>query len=98
MVSYTGVLLGSKHSGVCFFIGKNLKRLRKEKMLTLEDLSEASGVSRGNISHLQSDDYPARISTIKNWLRLWVLRPTNFAGSNLIPHRRNNLSASRPMA
>ena len=49
-------------------IGQTIKRLRKERNLTQEELAEKSGVSRGTISALESGTI--RITTTKTLVKL----------------------------
>ncbi|WP_082038843.1 helix-turn-helix domain-containing protein [Vibrio rotiferianus] len=46
-------------------VGKKIKEIRKKKSLTIEDLSEKSGVSVGHISRLENGKKSPTISTLE---------------------------------
>ena len=45
-------------------IGETLRRLRKERGLTLEDLRQAAGLGRGQLSRIENDKQEATLSTL----------------------------------
>jgi transcriptional regulator with XRE-family HTH domain len=45
-------------------IGETLRRLRKERKLTLEDLRKAAGLGRGQLSRIENDKQEATLSTL----------------------------------
>jgi transcriptional regulator with XRE-family HTH domain len=45
-------------------IGETLRRLRKERNLTLEDLRKAAGLGRGQLSRIENDKQEATLSTL----------------------------------
>jgi len=45
-------------------IGETLRRLRKERKLTLEDLRQAAGLGRGQLSRIENDKQEATLSTL----------------------------------
>jgi XRE family transcriptional regulator, regulator of sulfur utilization len=46
-------------------IGRNLRRLRENRLLTQEELGEAAGVSRDQVSRIERDEVDPRFSTIR---------------------------------
>jgi transcriptional regulator with XRE-family HTH domain len=50
-------------------IGETLRRLRKERRLTLEDLGEAAGLGRGQLSRIENSRQEATLSTLAKILR-----------------------------
>lgn len=45
-------------------IGETLRRLRKERKLTLEQLRQAAGLGRGQLSRIENDKQEATLSTL----------------------------------
>jgi transcriptional regulator with XRE-family HTH domain len=45
-------------------IGETLRRLRKERKLTLEELRQAAGLGRGQLSRIENDKQEATLSTL----------------------------------
>jgi transcriptional regulator with XRE-family HTH domain len=50
-------------------IGETLRRLRKERRLTLEELGEAAGLGRGQLSRIENSRQEATLSTLAKILR-----------------------------
>jgi transcriptional regulator with XRE-family HTH domain len=50
-------------------IGETLRRLRKERGLTLEELGEAAGLGRGQLSRIENSRQEATLSTLAKILR-----------------------------
>jgi transcriptional regulator with XRE-family HTH domain len=46
-------------------IGRNLRRLREDRLLTQEELAEAAGVSRDQVSRIERDEVDPRFRTIR---------------------------------
>ena len=46
-------------------IGRNLRQLREDRLLTQEELGEAAGVSRDQISRIERNEVDPRFSTIR---------------------------------
>jgi len=49
------VITGSKNTGVTMNIGEKLKRLRKTRDLTLDDISRRSGVGKATLSRIENN-------------------------------------------
>ena len=56
-------------------IGRNLRRLREDRLLTQEELGEAAGVSRDQVSRIERDEVDPRFSTIRKLARALVVEP-----------------------
>jgi transcriptional regulator with XRE-family HTH domain len=46
-------------------IGRNLRRLREERLLTQAELGEVAGVTRDQVSRIERDEVDPRFSTIR---------------------------------
>jgi transcriptional regulator with XRE-family HTH domain len=46
-------------------IGRNLRRLREDRLLTQEELGNVAGVSRDQVSRIERDEVDPRFSTIR---------------------------------
>jgi len=46
-------------------IGRNLRRLREERLLTQAELGEVAGVTRDQVSRIERDEVDPRLSTIR---------------------------------
>jgi transcriptional regulator with XRE-family HTH domain len=46
-------------------IGRNLRRLREDRLLTQAELGEAAGVTRDQVSRIERDEVDPRFSTIR---------------------------------
>jgi transcriptional regulator with XRE-family HTH domain len=56
-------------------IGRNLRRLREERLLTQEELGEAAGVSRDQVSRIERDEVDPRFRTIRKLARALEVDP-----------------------
>ncbi len=57
-------------------IGRNLKRLREERLLTQAQLGEAAGVDRDQISRIERDKVEPRFSTIRKLAEALDIEPS----------------------
>ena len=56
-------------------IGRNLRRLREDRLLTQEELGEAAEVSRDQVSRIERDEVDPRFSTIRKLARALDVDP-----------------------
>jgi transcriptional regulator with XRE-family HTH domain len=56
-------------------IGRNLRRLREDRLLTQEELGEAAEVSRDQVSRIERDEVDPRFSTIRKLARALEVDP-----------------------
>jgi transcriptional regulator with XRE-family HTH domain len=56
-------------------IGRNLRRLREDTLLTQAELGEAAGVSRDQVSRIERDEVDPRFSTIRKLARALEVDP-----------------------
>ena len=57
-------------------IGRNLRRLREDRLLTQEELGEAAEVSRDQVSRIERDEVDPRFSTIRKLARALNVDPS----------------------
>src|SRR5215208_3490586 len=56
-------------------IGRNLRQLREDRLLTQEELGEAAGVSRDQISRIERNEVDPRFSTIRKLAKALDIDP-----------------------
>jgi len=56
-------------------IGRNLRRLREDRLLTQAELGESAGVSRDQVSRIERDEVDPRFSTIRKLARALEVDP-----------------------
>lgn len=56
-------------------IGRNLRRLREDRLLTQAELGDAAGVSRDQVSRIERDEVDPRFSTIRKLARALEVNP-----------------------
>jgi transcriptional regulator with XRE-family HTH domain len=56
-------------------IGRNLRRLREDRLLTQEELGEVAEVSRDQVSRIERDEVDPRFSTIRKLARALDVDP-----------------------
>ena len=56
-------------------IGRNLRQLREDRLLTQEELGEAAGVSRDQISRIERNEVDPRFSTIRKLAKALDIAP-----------------------
>jgi transcriptional regulator with XRE-family HTH domain len=56
-------------------IGRNLRRLREDRLFTQEELGEAAQVSRDQVSRIERDEVDPRFSTIRKLARALEVDP-----------------------
>ena len=56
-------------------IGKNLRQLREDRLLTQAELGDVAGVSRDQVSRIERDEVDPRFSTIRKLARALEVEP-----------------------
>jgi len=56
-------------------IGRNLRQLREDRLVTQEELGETAGVSRDQISRIERNEVDPRFSTIRKLAKALDIDP-----------------------
>ena len=61
-------------------IGRNLKQLREDRLLTQAELAERAGVALSSLVRVENDQVDPRFSTIKKLARALDVHPRKLTG------------------